>query len=313
MSAELPVALVAVWVALVGAALGSFLNVVIARVPTGESVVHPRSRCPGCRAPIAWYDNLPVVSWILLRARCRGCGAPISARYPLVEALVAAAALLAWRRHGLAAPALAELAFVALLLALAFIDLDTWLLPHALTFPVIGLGLACGALGLAPAGGAAAAAWGAGIGFAVFAVVSVVGERAFRRPALGFGDVWLLSGIGAFLGARALLPVVLLSSTQGAVVGLALMWLGRMPRDPDVPDPAVPAPPARESGVAPGAAEAPPEADAPARRDPDGADADVPAPANAVPFGPFLAAAALQWLYLADVLARAIPALDPFR
>jgi len=141
------------WVVLLGAAVGSFLNVVIARVPAGLSVVRPRSRCPGCLSAIAWYDNLPVISWILLRGRCRSCGARISARYPLVETLGAAAALLAFQRHGLSGAAAAELAFAALLLALAFIDLDTWLLPHALTWPLIALGLLCAALGVAVVSG----------------------------------------------------------------------------------------------------------------------------------------------------------------
>src|SRR5512145_1441347 len=93
--------LMALWAALFGATVGSFLNVVVARLPAGESVVHPRSRCPRCRSPIAWYDNVPVLSWLLLRARCRACGSPISARYPLVELAGAGAAWLAVARHGL--------------------------------------------------------------------------------------------------------------------------------------------------------------------------------------------------------------------
>ena len=100
--------LAAAWAACLGAVVGSFLNVVIARLPRGESVVRPRSRCPRCGAAIAWYDNVPVLSWILLRARCRACRAPISWRYPLVEALAAGAALAAFFRHGLGAAFAAE-------------------------------------------------------------------------------------------------------------------------------------------------------------------------------------------------------------
>jgi leader peptidase (prepilin peptidase)/N-methyltransferase len=299
-SLPLLAALVGAWVALVGAVIGSFLNVVIGRLPAGESVIHPRSRCPRCGTPIAWYDNVPIVSWILLRARCRACRAPISWRYPLVEALIAAAAWLAWWRQGLSAPAAVEFAFVALLVTLSFIDLDTWLLPHVLTFPTIALGLGASALGLTPAGGFAASAWGAGIGFAIFAAVSIVGERVFRRPALGFGDVWLLAGIGAFLGAQGLLPVILLGSSQGAVVGLVLLGLGRMPRDPEK-----------------AAAEAAPEPAAAAAVAADAAPADASAPApapqdHAVPFGPFLVLAALEWLYLADLVVRLFPPLAAF-
>ncbi len=271
-----------VWVAVVGAAVGSFLNVVIARVPTGESIVSPRSRCPRCGTPIAWYDNLPIVSWLLLRGRCRRCGAPISPRYVLVELLGAAAAFLAWHRHGLSASAAAELVFVALLLALAFIDLATWLLPHALTWPLIGAGLLASALGLSAAPSFASSVLGAAAGFAAFALVALVGRAIARREAMGLGDVWLLAGLGAWLGAPALLPVVLLASIQGSVIGLALIAIGK----------AQPGPP-REA----------PAADE---------DAWVP-PRNAVPFGPFLVAGALEWLYFAAPLARLVPGLETFR
>jgi len=275
-----PPPLAAALLTLLGAVVGSFLNVVVARVPRGESVVRPRSRCPRCGAAIAWYDNVPVLSWVILRARCRSCAAPIPARYPLVELLGAAAGFLAWRGHGLSAAALAELAFAAVLLALAFIDLDTWLLPHVLTWPLIAFGLAMSALDLSAAS-LLSSVWGAVVGFAAFALVSVVGEKVFKKEALGFGDVWLLSGLGAWLGVRALLPVVLLASLQGSVVGIALLLLGRS--EPG-PEPAHPA-----------------------------ADEDWVPPRHAVPFGPFLALGALEWLYLSSVLARLVPALEVFR
>jgi leader peptidase (prepilin peptidase)/N-methyltransferase len=317
--------LIAVWAGAVGAIVGSFLNVVIARVPHGESVVRPRSRCPRCGAPIVWYDNVPVLSWIVLRARCRSCQARISWRYPLVELLGAAAALLAVERHGLTLPALAEFAFVAALIALAFIDLDTWLLPHAITWPLIAAGL------LAAWAGAAAAPlrsvlWGAGVGFSAFALVSVVASRLLRREALGFGDVWLLAGIGAWLGLGALLPVVLLASLQGSVVGIALILLGRaQPGPPSSPEPGA-SPPVEplapsvlgEAQDAPGSQAATVEQGAQAPAPEQGGathvaeDEDWIPPRNAVPFGPFLAAAALEWLYLAEPLARLAPQLRIF-
>jgi leader peptidase (prepilin peptidase)/N-methyltransferase len=269
------------WAALVGAAVGSFLNVVIARVPEGESIVRPRSRCPACKAPIAWYDNLPVVSWLVLRGRCRRCGARISPRYVAVELLGAAAAWLAWRRHGLSADAAVELAFVALLLALAAIDLDRWELPYELTRPLIALGLVASALSLAAAPGLASSAIGAAAGWGAFWLVMIIGRRLAGREALGVGDVWLLSGLGAYLGVGALLPVVMLASIQGALVGLALIALGKAQRGPD-----------------------------PSRPADDGAW--VP-PRNGVPFGPFLVLGALEWLYLADRLAALVPALELYR
>jgi leader peptidase (prepilin peptidase)/N-methyltransferase len=272
-----------VWVAFVGAAVGSFLNVVIARVPVGESVATPRSRCPRCGAPIAWYDNLPVLSWLLLRGRCRRCRAPISPRYLLVELLGAALALAAFARHGLSAAAAAELVLAALLVALAFIDLATWLLPHALTWPLIATGLAAAALGIGAAPSLASSAAGAAAGFAAFAAIAWIGRLVAKKEAMGWGDVWLLAGIGAWLGLKALLPVVLLASVQGSVVGILLMVVGKAQPgpSPSAPEPAV--------------------------------DADWVPPRNAVPFGPFLALAALEWLYLAGALASLVPALDVFR
>jgi leader peptidase (prepilin peptidase)/N-methyltransferase len=277
---------IAAWALLVGAVVGSFLNVVIARLPAGESVVHPRSRCPGCGAPIAWYDNLPVLSWLVLRGRCRRCGARISPRYVVVELLGAAAGLLAWSRHGLSGAAAAELLFVALLVALAFIDLATWLLPHALTWTLVGTGLAAAVLGVAPAPSLAGSAAGAAAGFAAFALVAWIGKRLAKKEAMGMGDVWLLAGLGAWLGLRALLPVVLLASVQGSVVGLLLLAVGK---------------------AQPGPASAPPAPGA------EGEDADWVPPRNAIPFGPFLVAGALEWLYLAAPLAALVPALDVFR
>jgi leader peptidase (prepilin peptidase)/N-methyltransferase len=287
-----------------GASVGSFLNVVVARVPAGLSIVRPGSRCPRCLAPIAWYDNLPVLSWLALRARCRRCRAPISARYPLVELLGAAAALLALRRHGLSGAAAAELAFAATILALAFIDLDTWLLPHAITWPLIASGLALSAPGLTLAGSLGSSLLGAGIGFAAFAAVALVGKKAFGREALGFGDVWLLAGLGAWLGAKAILPLVLLASLQGTAVGLLLAALGRLPKGEAAPSPS-PSPAPREGGK-----------DAADGQSPLGGEGEEDGwlpPRNAVPFGPFLVAGALEWLYLADRLAQVVPGLEVFR
>lgn len=301
------------WAVLAGAAIGSFLNVVVARVPHGQSVVRPRSRCPRCGAPIAWYDNVPIVSWLVLRARCRSCGAPISFRYPLLEALGAAAGAAAVLRHGLALAALAEFAFVALLLALAFIDLDTWLLPHALTWPAIALGLAAAAIGAGAAPSFRSAAIGAAAGWAAFALVAFAGERLLRREALGFGDVWLLAGIGAFLGVAALLPVVLLASIQGSVVGLVQLALGRGEPGPGAAGDGAAAPPstpAAEPSSNP-AVERDPARAAPPEPAPE-TDEDWVPPRHAVPFGPFLALGALEWLYAARVLARAVPGLRAF-
>jgi len=270
------------WSIAVGAAVGSFLNVVIARVPAGESIVRPGSRCPSCRAPIAWYDNVPVLSWLLLRGRCRSCRAGIAWRYPLVEILGAGAAWIAVSRHGLSVDALAEFALAATLLALAFIDLDTWTLPHVLTLPLLGAGLLLSALHLTHAGSLASSAAGAAAGWIAFAAVAFLGERLLRKEALGFGDVWLLAAIGAWMGLAPLLPVILLASLQGTVVGIALIVLGK---------------------AQPGATR---------EAAPPGAEEEWVPPRNAVPFGPFLAAGALEWLWMQGWIARIVPSLGIF-
>lgn len=290
MTIEITPALAWAWVAAVGAVVGSFLNVVIARVPHGESIAWPGSRCPRCRAPIRWYDNLPIVSWIALRARCRACRAPISARYPLVEALGTGAALVAYARHGLSGAAAAELAFADALLALAFIDLDTWLLPNVVTWSVIAFGVLMGPLGVTPATTLRYAVYGAGLGFAAFAALAWAGEKLLKKEALGFGDVWLLAGFGAWFGPAPLLPVVLLASVQGSVVGVALLAMGKGEPGPSAP-----------------AAEGRAEAGATEREE------DWVPPRHAVPFGPFLVAGALEWLWLGDLLVRWVPPLQVFR
>jgi leader peptidase (prepilin peptidase)/N-methyltransferase len=300
----------AVWVGMVGGAVGSFLNVLIARVPAGQSVVWPGSRCPRCDGAIAWYDNVPLISFLVLRARCRACGAPISWRYPLVEALGVVAALAAYSRHQLSLSALVELALVSLLLALSFIDLDHWLLPYRLTLPLLGIGLAGGLLRVGAAPSFASSALGAVIGGGAFWLVAAVGERVLRKEALGMGDVWLLAGIGAWLGARAIVPVVLLASTQGAVVGLVQLLLGRGQPGPQPGTEPSPPPAVIDAGV--GAPEEQLSTDAPGAPSPAEAEEVWIPPRHAIPFGPFLALGALEWLYLARVLARVVPPLGPF-
>lgn len=306
------------WCAAVGAAVGSFLNVVIARVPFGQSIVRPGSRCPACHAPIRWYDNIPLLSWLALRARCRHCGARISARYPLVEFLGAVAALVAFARHGLSLAAGAEFAFASALIALAFIDVTTWLLPNAITWPLIAFGVVMGALGTTPAGSFRSAVYGSGLGFAAFASLHLLGEKMLHREALGLGDVWLLSGVGAWLGPLALLPVVLFASLQGTCVGLALIALGR--GEPGPPssqrtqqEPSLASLPA--SGEGEGTPACAPAADMAEERETAAplVEATWHPPRHAVPFGPFLVLGALEWLWLTAMLTRAVPVLRIFR
>jgi leader peptidase (prepilin peptidase)/N-methyltransferase len=201
--------------ALLGAVLGSFLNVVAWRVPRGESIVRPRSRCPRCEAPIASYDNVPVVSWLLLRGRCRHCGARIPLRYPAVELLTALvfAGIVAVR--GLHGALLLELPFAAVLIAVAAIDLEHRIVPNRIVFPAAVWGLVVGAI-LAPSHLPALLVAGAAafLGLLIAAVAYPAG--------MGMGDVKLAGLMGLYLGA-AVAPALLAAFAVGALVGLVIL------------------------------------------------------------------------------------------
>src|SRR5437899_984383 len=211
----------------VGLLIGSFLNVVIYRVPQGQSVVRPRSHCPGCNTQIAWYDDIPVVSWLVLHGRCRTCHEPISLRYPAVELLTAVVFALLALKFGASWELPAFLYLAAVGIALAVIDLDTKRLPNILTLPSYAVG---GVLLLLPAvlddrWGDYARAWMGAV--ALFAFYFLL---AFIYPAgMGFGDVKLAGLLGLYLGWLSWGAVVVggfLGFLLGAVVGGALM-IGR--------------------------------------------------------------------------------------
>jgi len=206
----------AVAAGLLGAALGSFLNVCVHRWPRDESIVSPRSRCPACGRAIGWYDNIPVVSWLLLRGRCRGCGAPISAQYPLVELAAAAiwAGVAGWLGPGMESVRIAL--FLTILLGIALTDARHYIIPDEFTLGGLGIGLALAA----PPGGMefTRAAIGAAIGFAVLWVVAVVGEKAFRKPAMGGGDIKMMAMVGAFVGAQGVFLTIFLGALLGALI-----------------------------------------------------------------------------------------------
>jgi leader peptidase (prepilin peptidase)/N-methyltransferase len=242
------------WIAAValGAIIGSFLNVCVHRLPRGRSIVSPRSACPACGAMIAWYDNVPVVSFIVLRGRCRACRAPIGIRYPLVEAATAAlfAALLAVKGPGIEWPFAAALG--AALIALILIDAEHQILPDAITLPGIVVGIASAPLRAAFAATAGPGPWralgesafAAALGYALpwsvnaayrgwQAVRGVPRDR--REDGIGMGDFKLLAMIGAFLGVRLLLFTLFVGAVSGAAWGLYLMaargygWKSKLP------------------------------------------------------------------------------------
>jgi leader peptidase (prepilin peptidase)/N-methyltransferase len=221
----LPDLLLDVYAALLGLIVGSYLNVVVHRLPRGLSTVAPRSRCPSCGGAIGMRDNLPVVSWLLLRGRCRHCGAVIAWRYPLVEAATALLFVACVERFGASPEALVAALLCSLLLALAAIDAEHLLLPDRLTLPGLVVGLAVQPWiawgGLVPA--VLGAALGAGILLAMWGLWLLLrGEEG-----LGLGDVKMLAMIGAFLGWKGVLVTLLVASVAGSLVGLALLAGGR--------------------------------------------------------------------------------------
>jgi leader peptidase (prepilin peptidase)/N-methyltransferase len=293
-----------------GALWGSFFNVVICRVPSGESLVKPPSHCRACGEQVRWYDNVPIVSYLWLRGRCRHCGAGYSARYLLVELLVAGLAVAMHQvfvTHGSGDIALraAQLVitslFCGLLVAISFIDYDTRLIPNVITYPAIPICVLLSVfMGLPHL-------WDGPVGaVAGYALIWLIAEGYFRlrgREGMGLGDAKLMAMIGGLLGWQALYPVLLLGSLQGVVIAIPLLLL-RRPRPDKAKDAAIavnPDPPNPQEPDQEGAED----------EDVEDLEDDPNAPLGQVriPFGPFLCLAAIEVIVLRDVLPTLLPFL----
>lgn len=287
-------------VLLFGACIGSFLNVCIYRIPDGRSVVSPRSAC-ACGRPIAWYDNIPILSWLLLRGQARCCGRPFSIRYPAVELLTALLFLACWMQFP-PAKALVGMVFVCILICATFIDLDHMIIPDRFAIGGAVVGVALSALvpslhdqagsGFWPIDafrGALQAVIGLFIGSALVLWIAELAEIALRREAMGFGDVKFLGAIGAFAGWQGGVFAVFGGALIGTCVFACAMVFSRLfGRRPPAP------PPDTEDTPKPT----------------EGAEEEAVAFGRETPFGPMLAAGALLyflWLhpwvdaYFADV------------
>ena len=240
---------------LLGLVIGSFLNVVIHRLPImmerdwaaqcaelrGEtppvlevlSLARPGSRCPQCGHSITALENIPVISWLLLRGRCKGCAAPISIRYPLVEALTGLLFALAGWHFGFSAAGLGAMVLVAALVALTCIDFDTQLLPDDITLPLLWVGLALNAFSVYT--DLKSAVMGAMAGYLSLWGVYWLFKLVTGKEGMGYGDFKLLAALGAWLGWQMLPLAILLSSFVGAVVGMALLVFARHGRNVPIP------------------------------------------------------------------------------
>jgi leader peptidase (prepilin peptidase) / N-methyltransferase len=235
--------------ALFGLIIGSFLNVCIYRMPLGKSIVFPGSGCPQCGTAIRFYDNIPVLSFLLLRGKCRACGKPISAQYPLVELITGMAFYCCWKTWGLTPPTFVNSLFLSLIIALIFTDYHHQLLPNKLTLPgtVAGLLLspfqtpevylnvlsvkAASLLGLLDSPFALSlvgSILGAVIGGGGLFALAFVYETVRKKQGLGMGDVKMMAMVGAFLGINLTILTILVGSLMGTLIGIYLILFRKM-------------------------------------------------------------------------------------
>ena len=280
--------LLQIYALVVGLCVGSFLNVCISRWPLEQSVVRPRSRCPNCGHEIAWFENIPVVSWIALRARCRGCGQPISAVYPLVELSIGLVWFFSIRNFGADFTGLRMAVFFTILAGVAITDVKYYLIPDG--FTISGLVFSVVSAFAAPFlgesfffAGPLDSVMGACVGAGLIAIIGWLGEVVLGKEAMGMGDMTLMAFVGAALGPERALATVFLGATIGAVIFLVIVYpitlLRKRPAQPV------------EVAV-------------------EGSAAETTPGFPLVPFGVFLAPAAVITLLWGDLLiARVFPGL----
>lgn len=230
-----------IYIFALGAAVGSFLNVCIARLPEDESLIRPASRCPKCENPIKWYDNIPVISFLVLRAKCRNCGAPISIQYPAVELLTAILFVLILHGFSNIAAMGIYMIFTCAMVVVAFIDLKHYIIPNEISLPGIPIGLL---LSLAPAwwtdGQLVAGSFldsliGCLVGGGVLYIIGRLSLLILKKEGMGGGDVKLLGMVGAFLGWKMALLTIIMGAFGGSIVGVGLIAAGLHKRGKHIP------------------------------------------------------------------------------
>ncbi len=286
---------------ILGTVVGSFCNVCISRWPGGESVIQPRSRCPKCLNGIVWYDNIPLISWLVLGAKCRHCGQPISAKYPLVEALTGVLFLLVYWRFGVVLATPVYMLFSAALVIVAFQDLADWTIPNEITFPGMPLGivLALVGMGLGASSGLRVtdvfdALMGAALGGGILIAMDRITVWVLKKPGMGFGDVKLLAMVGAFLGWRGALGTLIIASMVGSVIGLGMILYLKL--------------------RGPVEEETPSESEA--EEKPATSDEEITLEGHYLPFGPYLALGAVVYMFIGPEIIEAYfsllaPSMEP--
>jgi len=223
--------LLAIFTCLFGMTIGSFLNVLIYRIPRKLSIVKPNSFCPKCNKPIAWYENIPVVSFLILSGQCSKCHTPISLQYPLIEIITGAFFLYFFLQYDLSLTFLFYIVFFCLLTAISGIDLTHQIIPDVLSFPGIGIGLLHHLLYGNIISGIAGLIFGGGL----ILIIRVVGGIVYKKEVMGMGDVFLCAMIGAFVGFPYIIAAIFFGALCGAVLGIFYIISTRQSRESPIP------------------------------------------------------------------------------
>ncbi len=225
--------MVEITVFIYGLVVGSFINVCVHRLPRGESIILPRSHCPACHKTLAFYDNIPLVSFLLLKGRCRSCRVSIPWRYPFVELLHGMGALFVAGQFGLSTQFVVYFLFFASLMAVTLIDFSHQIVPDAITIP----GMICGLVASSTVlpSGVVNALIGLFLGGGLFYLLAILSERFLKKEGMGGGDIKLIAMIGAFLGWQEMLLSMFLASLTGSVTGLLLILLRKKRREDPLP------------------------------------------------------------------------------
>lgn len=286
---------------IMGLLVGSFCNVCVGRWPHGESVVSPRSRCPKCMNAIAWYDNIPLLSWLILAAKCRHCKAPISWQYPVVEAITGVLFVLVYYRFGMTVATPVYMLLAAAMVVVTFQDLADWTIPNEITLPGVPVGLALSVVAmLMPTSGLRVihpfdALAGIALGFGILYGLDRIAILVLKKPGMGFGDVKLMAMLGAFIGWQGVLGTLMLASILGSTIGLSVILYFKMKGEPAEATADVQAD----------------EHEAETKED-EASDDGISLGAHYLPFGPYIAIAGLVYLFVGpEFLAWYLQSLAP--